>query len=528
MPMTSRAPRSVTASLAICLLIGAFTVGILVRLIGVYAPAPSSADEQLHLGELQHTLDHIRAGGSQLAVHADTLRQFFAQKTLEVPLAKLFDSPSRAAFGGAALAGLISIVASAWTAGRLFGPTATWASLVLTSLSVIHANYSVKVLGLIYAYAAVAVALLCFTSRWRSLWGVGAFLLSAGFVLHYNVGVVALALAAAMLICDYRDQDSFVGWLTHVTRRRLWVGLISGGALAGYALLQWQFGDFNYASRVIYHENLGQGALYSNFRWVGILLRLDPIVSLCALSAALVVWKNGGVSHIRRVYRRHASDSFITPAVIGVTAVLVALIFTFARSLSGMTRQLFLPMSVWIVALAGCAGVAWQLLGDLSRHLALALIFLAGAATLALASADWLATRGLSEAAFDLKASLAQSRGPAVIDSATYFDFLDFLGDTRGRALRGYELIARYGRRPDVIIGRARFFPFPSFDEEPMKLYDIERRLIEARMLSLVKARDLVYSEVIFLSQPLGLQQCRAFLRSLPLRLRIHADCAGQ
>jgi hypothetical protein len=505
------------------LLIGVIALAILVRLIGVYAPEPSSADEQRHLVELQQTLDHMDTGGSAFAVHDDTTRQFFAQKALEVFLAKLVDSPARAAFGCAALAAITSIVASTWTAGRLFGPTAMWASLLLTSFSVIHANYSVKVLGVIHAYAAVAVALLCFTSRWRSLWGVGAFSITLGFVLHYNTGVVVFALAAAMLICDSRGQDSFIGWITHVTKHRLWVGAISGGALAAYVLLQWQFGNFNYASRLIHHENLQLETLHSNFRWVGILWRLDPLVSLCALSAAMVIWKREGLSGISRIYRSHAPDAFITPAVIGVAALLLTLILSLARSLNGLTRLVFLPMAVWLVALAGCTGVAWQLLGDRTRRVALAMICVAGPAALALASGDWLATRGLSNAATDLKALLAQSRRTTAIDSATYFDFLDFLGGNSG-----YELIARYGRRPDLIIGRARFFPFPLFEEEPIKLYDIERRLRQARLTSLMKTRDLVYSEVIFLPQPLGLRQCRAFLESLPLRLRIHADCAGQ
>ena len=331
------------------------------------------------------------------------------------------------------------------------------------------------------------------------------------------------ALAAAVLICDSWNQDSFVGWITHVTKHRLWVGAISGGA--SRRSLRWQFGHFDYASRLFFHENLQQGTLHSNFRWVAILSRLDPLLSLCALSAAAIIWKDGGWSRIKRIYSSHGTDSFITPAVIGVAAILFVLILSLARSLNGMTRQVFLPMAVWLVALAGCTGVAWQLLGDQSRRFALALVCVAGPATLVLASGDWLATRGLSEAATDLKALLAESRA-ATIDSATYFDFLDFLGDKRGSELRGYDLIARYHRRPDLIIGRARFFPFPSFEEEPMKLYDVERRLIEARLISLMKAQDLVYSEVIFLSQPLGLQQCR-FLRSLPLRLRIHADCAG-
>jgi hypothetical protein len=507
----------------ICLLIGVIAFAVCVRFIGVYVPAPTSADEGLHLTELKATLEHVRAGGSRLVVHSDIGRQFFVFKTLEVDLAGILNSPARAAFASAALAGIISIVATAWTARGLFGPTATWASLVLTSLSLIHANYSVKVLAVIHAYAAVALALLCFTSRQRALWAVGAVLLSAGFIVHYNVGVVVLALSAAILICDAWNQPSVVGWITTVAKRRLWVGALSGAALATYAFLQWRLGEFNYASHLIHHTNLQRGAVHSNFRWVASLWRLDPVLFLCALGIVLVIWRHGGLSRIVAIYRNHAPVAFITPAVIGVTAVLLVLIVTASRTLNGMTRQLLLPMAVWQVALAGSAAVAWSLLGDRLRRVALALICVLGSAALAMACSDWLTTRGVQEAAIDLKASIAQTWRPAAIDSAVYFDFVDFMdGD------RGYELVERYGRRPDFLIGHARFFPFPFYEEESTTTYDIHHRLVKARLLSLIKEQDLVYTEIVYVSPPRGTEQCRAFLRSLPMGLRLHADCPRQ
>src|SRR4030095_6579015 len=430
--MTMRRTRSLPSNVEIYFILCVIAFAACVRLIGVYRPAPTSADEAGHLMELNQRLDNLKAGGSRFAVHYDHHRQFFAQTSLEVLPASVVPSPSRVAFGVAALAGIISIGASAWAARRLFGPSAMWISVVLMSLSLIHTNYSVKVLGVIHAYAAITVALLCFTSRWRSLWGVGAFLLSAAFVFHYNAGVVALALGAAVLISDGWNAESFVGWVAHVTKGRLWVAAVSGSALAGYALLQWKFADFDYASRLISHENLQLDTVHSNFHWVAILGRRDPVVSVCALGVALVLWRKGSLSRLGRIYRSHAPDSFVTPAVIGVAAILLVLILTFVRSLSGMTRQVFLPMAVWQVALAGCGGVAWQVLSDWSRRLALALICVAGSIALALAGTDWLATRGLTDAAIDLKASLARSWPPTAIDSANYLDFLDFLDGKRG------------------------------------------------------------------------------------------------
>ena len=73
-------------------------------------------------------------------------------------------------------------------------------------------------------------------------------------------------------------------------------------------------------------------------------------------------------------------------------------------------------------------------------------------------------------------------------------DYDDFLMKEKG-----FRIVRHLARRPDVATGRARYFPFPRYEEEPFKI-DFIRRSLAAYRISKMDVDDIVYRHMFYVT----------------------------
>ena len=509
----------------VCVVVTLLGIGVLVRSLGIWEPFATSSDEVLHCSmvrkfcEAEGTWDKI--------ARFDMADLRFLPQVLAARVLAAGVGPLRAPFVLAAVIGLLSLAALAGAARGVFGRSAGWMCLVLGTLSVVQANFTVKVLGVIHAYGVVCLALLAFASGRRLWWAVGGVLLGIAFLLHYNAGLVAVGLAVGCLASDALQERRIGGLLKRFVAVRLWVAAPSAGVLVVYYLLLRMLAGKDYFERLASHEVLRQPHDHGPLYWLGMLWHLDPVLFFCGLGAALLVLLLRRHRGLGRALLACDGPCFLTPAAMTVGAISIAIIYCSVQSLSGMARQLFLAYPMWLPVLSAIAAEGWGGWAGARptirrwRDVAAAGVLLAGTAGLLAAGVDLHATRNVHPATGELLRQISRRWPQRKLSVTDYFDLLE-LGPDSEDAENPFDQL---GRPPDLIVGAPRFFPFPVYEEQPFKLSQVRRILERGQVDEVLGIEDVVYTYLVWTWPALSVQENRDLREGLSVgqSLRVRA-----
>ena len=175
-----------------------------VRALFLSVPDPLSIDEVSALAGSEYGTAARFIATSDWAERWDLANHFRQWHILWIALHSiwgyLFASGGQTAYALTVVCALIAMFALAGAARRLYGERGFLLALLITSLSPLCLNYTVRVLGTMPAAMCLSLALFFFTSDrarvWR--WSAGGFFMGAAFGISFGAGAVILALASGL------------------------------------------------------------------------------------------------------------------------------------------------------------------------------------------------------------------------------------------------------------------------------------------------------------------------------------------
>ncbi len=439
---------------------------------------------------------------------------------------------------------LIATLALAGAARHLYGERGFLLSLLVTSLSPLFLNYTLRALGTMPSVMWICLGLFCLTSPRSTMmsWVGGGLCIGLAFGTHYGTGVAILAIACGLAVSVGRGLVE-----KNLPRNaRVWrwaIAPVIGVVAAATPLVTLQLwalhAGSSYTRRLFQHENLGSAEAGPYGLWLRELFELDPLLQVIMLVAMMYTFRSTSLSRIQKTQlgiayvlmfgllttsvdqaspRAFVSLVFFalvglavfltrilerdslkppgkndqipeTPAVrapfdcrslIPSIVVLVA-IFTLWRPGSNMPRLVF---PGWPLFVLGLVGLMLRLLPD-SYHATIRVTVLLGSLLFLIGAG----------AAYHAKSAHSRARAYALehpnLKHLTYDAFLSTTQAAARLSMRSsYDVV--------VLGPPARLHPTSCYEEEPWKIFRLRRMLKDFNLENVVTAEEIPYAYIFF------------------------------
>lgn len=460
----------------------------------------------------------------------------------------LFASDGQTAYALTAVSALVAMLATAGAARHLYGERGFLLALLITSVSPLCLNYTVRVLGAMPSTMFLSLALFFFSSDgWRvRRWIAGGFCMGAAFGISFGAGAVILALVSGLGLSIVRILlDKEVARETKIWR--CGVAPIMGTIAALVPLapieLSARYAGAPYFDFLLHHTMLVLGAWPGPYGlWLRELFELDPLLQVLVFVTMAYAFRTatldprqksllgaGGVAlaallffsldqaaprvfvslglfalaacavFFSRILEREYPAAGVeddpmaeTPAVeapfdyrsLVVSILILAVVLTASRNLSNMTRLVF---PAWPLFLLGLIGLTLRVLGN--NFTAVVRV------TATLGSVLFIVGAG---ATFHAKS--AHSRARAYAGERPYMQELIFENfwdaDSAARSYGGLSTRARY----DVTVfgPPATLYPASAYEEDPYKILLFRNNLAAFNLGRILTGEEIIWASIFY------------------------------
>jgi hypothetical protein len=523
-----------------------------VRAFFLSVPNPLSIDEVSALAGGEYGTAARFVATSDWAERWDVANHFRQWHILWIALHSawgyLFASDGQTAYALTVVAALVAMLATAGSARHLYGERGYQLALLITSVSPLCLNYTVRVLGAMPATMFLSLALFFFTSErprvWR--WIAGGFCMGTAFGISFGAGAVIVALAAGLGLSIVRALLD-----TEVARKKkIWrcgvapiMGMIAALVPLAPIELSARHAGAPYSDFLLHHTMLVLGAWPGPYGlWLRELFELDPLLQVLvfvtmayALRAATLdprpksLLGAAGVAMVAllffsldqapprvfvslglfalaacavffsRILERECPTAGVeddpkTEALaveapfdyrsLVVGILILAVVLTASRNLSNMTRLVFPAWPLFILALIGLL-----LRTFVNRYTAVVRVIAVLGSVLFLVGAG---------ATFHAKSAHSRARAYAAqrpyMRQLIYENFWD--ADSAARSYGGLSTRARY----DVAVfgPPAELYPASAYEEDPYKILLFRNNLAAFGLGRILTGEEIIWASIFY------------------------------